>query len=100
MSSKSSISGKSTTSFGRAAPLPNEPGYGTNTTDVLERDTRAMEAQLQMLQLRMQQQAEDDANVPKFKDGSRWESARTDKGSATRYAKDVQGEFTHVEYVH
>ena len=42
---------KKTSSFGRPALLPGEAGYGVNQTEVLERDTRAMEAQLQMLQV-------------------------------------------------
>jgi len=88
---------KKASGFGRPVPLPGEAGYGVNSTDALERDTRAMEAQLQMLQLRMSMQVEDDANTAKFKDGSRWTSARTDKGSATRYAKDVQAKHKRGE---
>ena len=45
---------KKTSAFGRPTPLPGESGYGANHTEVLERDTRAMEAQLQMLQVRLQ----------------------------------------------
>ena len=70
-------------------PLPNQAGYGKQAVELLEKDTKEMEVQLQMLQARMQQQAEDDANVPKV-GGARWKAARADRGSATRYAKDVQ----------
>jgi hypothetical protein len=75
--------------FGKAPPLPNQAGYGKQAVELLEKDTKEMEIQLQMLQMRMQQQAEDDANVPKV-GGARWKAARPDRGSATRYAKDVQ----------
>jgi hypothetical protein len=75
--------------FGAPKPLPNQAGYNANPTEHLESEAKDMEVRLQMLQLRMQQQQEDDEATPK-PGGSRWGSARADKGSTTRYAKDVQ----------
>jgi hypothetical protein len=48
-----------------------------------------MERNLKNLQERMQQQSIEDESIPKF-GGSRWKSARPDKGSVTSYAKSVQ----------
>jgi hypothetical protein len=48
-----------------------------------------MERNLKSLQERMQQQSLEDESIPKF-GGSRWKSARPDKGSVTSYAKSVQ----------
>lgn len=75
--------------FGTVKPLPGQAGYKQNETDFLEREAKEMEVRLQMLQSRMQQQNLDDAALAKT-GGSRWKSARTDKGSVTSYAKDVQ----------
>lgn len=73
---------------GGPPPLPGQPGYKVSETETLEREAKDMEVRLQMLQERMQQQNLDDAAVSKG--GSRWRSARPDKGSVTTYAKDVQ----------
>jgi hypothetical protein len=72
-----------------ARPLPGQAGYKVSQTEVLEQEAKEMEARLQMLQARMQQQQLEDLSVTKH-GGSRWKSARTDKGSVTAYAKDVQ----------
>ena len=83
--------------FGKPKPLPNEPGYKTaKETEKLERESKEMEARLQMLQLRMQQQKEDDEATPKI-GGSRWKSGRTDKGNIRGYAKDVHEKIKRSE---
>ena len=74
--------------FGPPRPLAGQPGYRVSETEVLEREAKDMEVRLQMLQERMQQQSLDD--MAASKGGSRWKSARPDKGSVTAYAKDVQ----------
>ena len=48
-----------------------------------------MEVRLKSLQERMLQHNLEDVATPKF-GGSRWKSARPDKGSVLSYAKDVQ----------
>jgi hypothetical protein len=55
----------------------------------LEKDAKEMEVRLKMLQERMLQQQLADEAVLK-PGGSRWGSARTDKGSIKSYAQDVQ----------
>jgi hypothetical protein len=83
--------------FGKPKPLPNEEGYKpVKETERLERESKEMEARLQMLQLRMMQQREDDAAAPKI-GGSRWKSGRTDKGTIRGYAKDVQDKIKRSE---
>ena len=83
--------------FGKPKPLPNEAGYKTvKETEKLERESKEMEARLQMLQLRMQQQKEDDDATPKI-GGSRWKSGRTDKGNIRGYAKDVHEKIKRSE---
>lgn len=69
--------------------MPGQAGYKQNETEYLEKEAKDMEVRLQLLQARMQQQNEDDAALAK-PGGARWRSARTDKGSVTAYAKDVQ----------
>lgn len=83
--------------FGKPKPLPNEEGYKAEKETVrLERESKEMEARLQMLQLRMQQQREDDAAAPKI-GGSRWKSGRMDKGGVRGYARDVQEKIKRSE---
>ncbi len=83
--------------FGKPKPLPNEAGYKTvKETEKLERESKEMEARLQMLQLRMQQQKEDDDATPKI-GGSRWKSGRADKGNIRGYAKDVHEKIKRSE---
>ena len=83
--------------FGKPKPLPNEAGYkSAKETEKLERESKEMEARLQMLQLRMQQQKEDDEATPKI-GGSRWKSGRTDKGNIRGYAKDVHEKIKRSE---
>lgn len=57
--------------------------------DILDKEAKEMERNLKILQERMQQQNIEDESIPKF-GGSRWKSARPDKGSVTSYAKSVQ----------
>ena len=109
---------KSTAEFGKAKPLPGQAGYKVwivlliafilafrvycpslitdkmkvSTTEVLESEAKEMELRLRALQERMQQEQLADSAVVK-KGGSRWRSARTDKGSVTSYAKDVQEKY-------
>ena len=56
---------------------------------MLDKEAKEMEKNLKNLQARMQQQCIEDEAVPKF-GGSRWKSARSDKGTFKSYAKDVQ----------
>lgn len=60
--------------------------------EALDREAKEMEQRLKTLQDRMQQQQMEDEAVPKF-GGSRWKSARPDKGSVLSYAKDVQEKY-------
>lgn len=78
--------------FGKAKPLPGQPGYKVSSTDILENEAKEMEMRLRALQERMQQEQMAESLVPK-KGGSRWKSARTDKGSVTSYGKDVQEKY-------
>ena len=82
--------------FGEPKPLPGSANFGTKETTRLENEAKEMEVKLQMLQMRMAQQRQEDANIPKV-GGSRWNSARSDKGSATMYAKDVQERIKRQE---
>eukprot|EP00596_Hydrurales_sp_CCMP1899_P009159 CAMPEP_0119049766 /NCGR_PEP_ID=MMETSP1177-20130426/66250_1 /TAXON_ID=2985 /ORGANISM="Ochromonas sp, Strain CCMP1899" /LENGTH=168 /DNA_ID=CAMNT_0007027377 /DNA_START=45 /DNA_END=548 /DNA_ORIENTATION=+ len=76
-------------SFGAPKPLPGQPGFKTSETERMEREAREMEARLKMLKERMEQQQLDDDAAPRS-GGSRWKSARPDKGTVLHYAKDVQ----------
>lgn len=75
--------------FGQPKPLPGQAGFKVTTSDLLEKDSLEMEQRLKMLQEKLAVQAQADAALPKV-GGSRWRSARGDKGSVTAYAKDVQ----------
>ena len=57
--------------------------------DMLDKEAKEMERNLKNLQARMQQQSIEDEAVPKF-GGSRWKSARPEKGTVKSYAKDIQ----------
>lgn len=57
--------------------------------NVLDKEAKEMEKNLKNLQARMQQQSIEDEAVPKF-GGSRWKSARPDKGTVKSYTKDSQ----------
>ena len=56
---------------------------------MLDKEAKEMERNLKNLQARMQQQSIENEAVPKF-GGSRWKSARPDKGTVKSYAKDIQ----------
>lgn len=57
--------------------------------DMLDKEAKEMERNLKNLQARMQQQSIEDEAVPKF-GGSRWKSARPDRGTVKSYTKDIQ----------
>ena len=63
--------------------------YRISEVDMLDREAKEMERNLKNLQERMLQQNIEDEATPKY-GGSRWKSARPDKGSVTSYAKDIQ----------
>ena len=63
--------------------------YRLSQVDILDIEAKEMERNLKNLQERMLQQNIDDEATPKY-GGSRWKSARPDKGSVTSYAKDIQ----------
>jgi hypothetical protein len=75
--------------LGLPQPLAGLAGYMASTCEVLEKVSSELVGRLRMLQDKIKQQQEQAAAEPK-KGGSRWRSARTDKGSVTAYAKDVQ----------
>jgi hypothetical protein len=78
-------------SFGQPKPLPGQKGYKVSTTELLEKESREMEMRLKALQEKMQTQQSTDQNMTQTGGGgSRWKSARTDKGGLSSYAKDVQ----------
>lgn len=64
----------------------------SSEVDNLDRESKEMEQRLKSLQERMQQQQIEDEAVPKF-GGSRWKSARPDKGSVLSYQKDLQDKY-------
>ena len=58
-----------------------------NEVDLLELESKEMEKRLLLLKDRIQR---DEVEREKFKGGSKWKSARKDKGSLLSYSKDVQ----------
>lgn len=75
--------------FGAPKPLPGQNGAGMSESRKLESEASDMERRLLMLQERMKAQAEEDEKIPR-RGGSRWGSARTDRGSVTTYNRDLQ----------
>jgi hypothetical protein len=63
--------------------------HRVSEVNMLDREAKEMERNLKNLQERMLQQNIEDEATPKY-GGSRWKSARPDKGSVTSYAKDIQ----------
>lgn len=62
--------------------------------DVLEKETREMEARLQILQEKMkQQQTDNESTSSKSSSGSRWKASSVEKGSIRAYGKDVIDKF-------
>jgi hypothetical protein len=59
-------------------------------TDTLKKDASEMEARLQALQERMRQQQRESEAQAKAGSSAKWKSARAEKGSVTRYQKEVQ----------
>jgi hypothetical protein len=100
---------KKPAAFGAPKPLAGQAGYKLSASDILEKESTEMEVRLRMLQVppkfipqptgkrrifamyqeKIKQQQEQADAEPK-KGGSRWRSARQDKGSVTAYAKDIQ----------
>lgn len=83
------IATRMTASFGTPAPLPGQPGFGTTTSDVMERETAEMEERLAKLKDDLSAEAEAREAASKV-GGSRWRSARVDRGSVRSYANDVK----------
>ncbi|KAJ1438183.1 hypothetical protein B484DRAFT_444780 [Ochromonadaceae sp. CCMP2298] len=84
------MSNKSGGTFGAPKPLPGQAGYGVTVTDTLKKDASEMEARLQALQERMRQQQRESEAQAKAGSSAKWKSARAEKGSVTRYQKEVQ----------
>eukprot|EP01041_Mallomonas_annulata_P008068 gene8068-16554_t len=78
---------KKNPTFGAAKPLPGQPGYRVSESEVLEKEAKEMESRLRMLQERLKQ--DEESLPPSDKSGTKWKSARQDKGSIRSYAKDV-----------
>ena len=79
-----------TASFGTPAPLPGQPGFRAQPSEAMARETAEMEERLARLKTDLAAEAEmRDAAGPRAK-GSRWRSARADRGSVRAYAKDVK----------
>ena len=81
--------------FGRAKPLPGQPGYGMKESERLFQETKNMEHKLNELKAVMSQQKEDRS----VKTGGRWASARSDRGSLRGYNKDVKSGSTRKKFV-
>lgn len=79
-----------TAAFGSPSPLPGQPGYNDKASDVMARETIEMEVALARLKTDLEAEAEI-RNIAESKfGGSRWRSARIDRGSVRSYAKDVK----------
>lgn len=79
-----------TAAFGPPAPLPGQPGYRARPSEAMAVETAEMEERLSRLKTDLMVQAEErEAAGPRI-GGSRWRSARTDRGSVRAYAKDVK----------
>eukprot|EP01039_Chlorochromonas_danica_P007291 gene7291-8068_t len=76
--------------FGPPKPLPGQPGYGATESQLLEKDTKEMEARLTLLQERMRQQnQENERNKMMANNGSRWKTSKPERGSIRQYGKEV-----------
>lgn len=72
--------------FGKAKPLPGQPGYGMKESERLMLETKNMEQKLRNLRSVISTQKEERSVTT----GGRWASARTDRGSLRAYNKDVK----------
>mmetsp|Transcript_28563 Transcript_28563/g.37396 ORF Transcript_28563/g.37396 Transcript_28563/m.37396 type:complete len:509 (-) Transcript_28563:116-1642(-) len=80
---------KKTSAFGKPKPLPGQAGYGAKVSTKLEDETVQMENKLRVLRDQMaQEQLRRDSSSKVG--GSRWRSARADRGTVRNYAKDVK----------
>lgn len=83
-------SGSGSGGFGTPKPLPGQPGYGATESQLLEKDTKEMEARLTLLQERMRQQnQENERNKMMANNGSRWKTSKPERGSIRQYGKEV-----------
>lgn len=82
-----------TVSFGSPAPLPGQPGFRATTSEVMQRETAEMEERLAKLNDELSAEAEAREAAGSKVGGSRWRSARVDRGSVRAYANDVK--FRH-----
>lgn len=80
---------KKGSSFGAPKPLAGQSGYKVSDSELLDKEARDMEIRLKNLQERMKMQQLEDESIDR-PGGSRWGSARVDKGSLNSYAKDVK----------
>lgn len=74
--------------FGPAKPLPGQKGYKSKKSELLENDAATMERKLNALRQQLVDDKIKRENV-NIVGGSRWKSARADKGSVRNYAQDV-----------
>ena len=78
----------SRSNFGNSGQLPGK-GKKMSESQALERDAKEMEKRLRLLQERMKAQQDEDATLSR-PGGTRWGSARPDRGTATMYNRDMQ----------
>ncbi|OQR96446.1 hypothetical protein ACHHYP_15802 [Achlya hypogyna] len=82
---------KSKGGFGAAKPLPGQKGYNVTESQRLAADALKMEEDLVRVREHMAAEAaQREKGRAKMKDGSRWRSAREDRGSMRKYAQDVR----------
>ncbi len=79
-----------TAAFGPPAPLPGQPGFRAKPSESMARETKEMEERLARLKTDLAAEAEMREAAGPRAGGSRWRSARTDRGSVRAYAKDVK----------
>lgn len=79
-----------TAAFGTPAPLPGQPGFRAKPSESMARETKEMEERLARLKTDLAAEAEMREAAGPRAGGSRWRSARTDRGSVRAYAKDVK----------
>lgn len=94
---KDAVSGLTKASASKMAPgFPMKPSGGTTTklvrvTERLEEDAKEMEDRLIQLKMSMlEEKKKRDKELPLKHGGSRWRSAREDRGSVSKYAQDIQ----------
>ena len=73
--------------MGAPKPLPGQMGYKMSESAILEKEAKEMELRLTSLQTKLK---EDSLANPAKSSGSKWGSAKAEKGSLGSYAKEVQ----------